>query len=136
MGASYLFKCSKCDYSFSTSGPWEFYRNKKGNRKPYGHPCPSSKEARIQGIYGLSGELYCIDCDKIIDIILVEYKQPSNESLFVWSGKLEPKDEYKREGAIKCPDCNGTGLVLQPIEDLLCPRCKEGRLIGDIEWIS
>ena len=45
MGASYIYECDKCGYTFHTSGPWEFYRNREGKLKDYGHPSPKSREA-------------------------------------------------------------------------------------------
>jgi len=45
-----------------TSGPWEFYRDEEGRRKPFGNPVPISKGAAERGIYGLSGKLYCPNC--------------------------------------------------------------------------
>jgi len=55
MGAGYSHRCNKCGYSVSTSGPWEFYRDNKGERRHYGHPVPFSDEARKRGIHGLYG---------------------------------------------------------------------------------
>lgn len=139
MGAGYVHKCNKCGYSVSTSGPWEFYRDSKGKRKPYGHPVPMSEEARQRGIYGLSGELYCPNCDEVFDLILVEFKEPSQDSLSVWGGMCEPIDEFKdEEGAVKCPKCGNRNLILGPMEDreATCPRCKYGKLVGKMEWIS
>jgi len=37
MGASYIHECDKCGYTFHTSGPWEFYRDREGKLKDYGH---------------------------------------------------------------------------------------------------
>jgi DNA-directed RNA polymerase subunit M/transcription elongation factor TFIIS len=138
MGAGYVHKCNECGYSVSTSGPWEFYRDSKGKRKPYGHPVPMSEEARQRGIYGLSGALYCPNCDEVFDLILVEFKKPSQDSLSVWGGMCEPKDEFKDEGAVKCPKCDNRNLILGPMEDreVTCPRCKEGKMVGEMEWIS
>ncbi|MFC2000397.1 hypothetical protein ACFLXE_06545 [Chloroflexota bacterium] len=138
MGASYLHKCSACSYSLRTSGPWEFYRDKKGERKDYGHPRTTSREAEKRGIFGLSGELYCPTCDGTFDLILVEFKKPARDSLSVWGGRCEPKDEFYDEGAVRCPECGNIDLVLGPAEDmeLTCPRCKEGQLIGEMEWVS
>lgn len=142
MGAGYIHKCTKCGYSVSTSGPWEFYRDSKGNRKPYGHPAPISKEAEKRGIYGLSGIVYCPNCDKVFDLVLVEFKEPSHDELhnsfYMWLGMYEPKDDFKKEGAVKCPECGSTNLILKPREDreVICPRCKEGKLRGTIRWIS
>ena len=138
MGAGFIHKCDKCGYSVSTSYPWEFYRDSKGKRKPYGHPVPTSEEARQCGIYGLSGEVYCPNCDKTFDLILVEFKEVSQDSLSVWGSRCEPKDEFKKEGAVKCPECGGINLILEPVEnrEVTCPRCNKGKLVGHMEWIS
>jgi ribosomal protein S27E len=74
----------------------------------------------------------------VSDVILVEYKQPSGESLSVWGGKCEPKEEYKREGAVKCPDCGNQRLILGGDEagEVSCPRCNKGVLQSVMDWIS
>ncbi len=138
MGAGYRYKCDTCGYSVSTSGPWEFYRDSKGNRKPYGHPSPASEEAKQRGIYGLSGVLYCPKCDKTFELVLVEFMKPSQDSLSLWWGRCEPRDEFKQEGVVKCPKCDSTNMILEPAEggEVVCPRCKEGKLLGEMEWIS
>ena len=76
MGAHYTYRCEACGHEVSTSGPWEFYRDEQGRRQAYGHPVPCSKEAARRGVYGLSGELYCPTCDRVFDLVLVEFKQP------------------------------------------------------------
>lgn len=138
MGAGFTHKCSHCGYSISTSGPWEFYRDSQGNRKPYGHPVPISEEAEKQGIHGLSGELYCPNCDKVFNLILVEFKNPSNDTLSIWSGRCEPKEEFRQENMVKCPECGNTNMILEPVKDkvIICPRCKVGHFMGYMEWIS
>jgi hypothetical protein len=35
MGASYIHECDKCGYTFHTSGPWEFYRNRTISTSDY-----------------------------------------------------------------------------------------------------
>ena len=140
MGASYIHECDKCGYTFHTSGPWEFYRNREGKLKNYGHPVPFSREAEVLGIKGLYGEMYCHICDKVRKIILVEFKNPSNDSLSVWTGRCEPEDKCKKEGAIKCPECGNKNMIFEVagfgIEEIPCPRCKEGKIMGRLEWIS
>ena len=111
MGAWYTHKCDNCDYEVHTEGPWEFYRDKKGRRKMYGHPGPASQEAADCGIAGLTGRLYCPECDKVSEVVLVEFKKPAGKSLEVWGGMAEPLDEYKKEDAVKCPKCGNTKLV-------------------------
>jgi hypothetical protein len=138
MGTGYIHKCDKCGYSVKTSGPWEFYRDNEGRRKHYGHPVAISDEARAKGIYGLSGILFCRDCNKTSDLIIVEFKEASPDALSVWSGKCEPKDDYKKHEAIKCPECGCSNLILGTKENTktICPKCKEGKLAGMMEWIS
>lgn len=135
MGTGYIHKCSHCAYIFRTSGPWEFYRDKNGKRKPYGHPAPISKQARERGIYGLSADIYCPECDSVHDLVIVEFKKPNDNSLDVWTGNFEPVNE---EDDVKCPECGNRRLVFVPDEDkeVKCPHCEEGYLKGYQEWIS
>lgn len=134
MGSGYVHTCDSCGYSVSTSGPWEFYRDSAGRRKPYGHPVPTSEEAKERGIYGLSALVYCFDCDETFDVILIEYKNGSYDALSVWGGLRE----YRGEGTVRCPKCDGRNLVLGPNQDreIACPRCREGKLIGVTGWMS
>jgi len=138
MGASYIHKCNNCGYSVSTSGPWEFYRGKSGRRKLYGHPSSVSTEAKQYGIAGLSGKLYCIVCDKVLDLILVEFEHPSKESMDVWSGRCKPMSKYELPESVKCRKCGNTELLLEPFDNsnISCPRCNKGQLVGNMEWIS
>ncbi len=138
MGSMYRHSCDNCGYSFKTSGPWEFYRDGGGQKKPFGHPIPMSAEAAQRGIYGLSANLYCRQCDRAFDLVIAEFKQPQRSGLDVWSGAAEPKDEFKREGAVKCPVCGNRQLLLEGNEaaEPTCPRCKSGRLVSQREWIS
>ena len=140
MGASYIHECDKCGYTFHTSGPWEFYRDREGKLKDYGHPAPRSREAEALGIKGLYGEMYCHICDKVRKIILVEFKNPSDDSLSVWTGRCEPEEKYMKEGAIKCTKCGNKNLIFEVegfgIEEISCPRYKDGKIKGRLEWIS
>ncbi|MFP4015896.1 MAG: hypothetical protein ACLFUI_02585 [Halanaerobiales bacterium] len=129
MGTCYIHQCNNCAYIVRTSGPWGFYRDSDGSRKLYGHPEPMSEEAKERGIYGLSAKVYCPDCDKVHDLIIVEFKNPSDNSLDVWLGNYEPDD---MENEVNCPDCGNTRLVFVPDEDVevKCPQCGEGYLMG------
>lgn len=151
MPIDYSHKCNKCGYSVITSAEWEFYRDSEGKRKGYGHPIPASLEAAEAGIYGYDATVYCSNCDQTFNIILREYKKPYFEKKrgFLWTlyffdflprfmGRIrktaELKDEYKKEGAVKCPKCGNVKLVqsevfLNDIRIVICPRCKEGKLI-------
>ena len=130
MGSGYYYECDKCKHFFETSGLNEFYRDAEGRRKLYGHPVPMSREAEERGIHGLSAELYCPKCDKVYDLIVQEFETPT---WLVWAHPPEPKDEYKQEGAVKCPDCGNTDLVLDNRDrdavPLPCPRCPDGKMI-------
>jgi len=138
MGAKYTHKCNKCGYSVSTSGPWEFYRDSEGNRKFFGHPSPNSEEARQSGIQGLFGNLYCPKCDKVFDLVLDEYKKPTFNKIDMWLGRCESTYKYNQEDADKCPICGNTDLILKPLEneEIVCPRCGKGKLVGKMDWGS
>ena len=84
MASGYVYRCDDCGYSVRTSGPHEFYRDKKGRRKPYGHPTPASREAEQRGIYGFSAEMYCPHCDQVYDVIMFERDEPGLSPLSAW----------------------------------------------------
>lgn len=138
MGAGYTHICDKCGYKISTSGPWEFYRDSGGKRKPYGHPGPFSEEAKKIGVYGLSARVYCPKCDRAFNLVLVEFKEPVHETFDLWWSRWEPNDDSKQTSRAKCPKCGGADWILEPDEDrdIACPRCGEGKLVGDTEWIA
>ena len=98
MCVGYIYECDKCSYSVSTSGPWEFYRDSKDKRKPYGHPGPDSKEAKERGIYGFSADLYCPKCDKIFDVVLLEFTEPLPDYFAAWEYWPEQENEFEQEG--------------------------------------
>jgi len=139
MGSWYSYKCNKCNLSFSTDGPWEFYRDEKGIIKSYGHPTPCTYEAEKRGIYGLQANVFCHDCQiNIPDFILVEYKKPvkENEKAWMWAGMNEPKKKYKGHDPT-CPKCGKTHLILSPPDrKLACPRCKKGKIVSVCTMIS
>jgi len=137
MGAEFRYICSKCGYSIVTSGPWEFYRDRLGNRRPAGHPVPLFC-LEGPGIFGLSGEVYCPTCDEVFDVVLVEFKEPTLDTYAVWSGQCEPTEEFKKKDAVRCPQCGNPHLILGPDEETKtrCPRCQNGVLKGRVEWIS
>lgn len=132
LGAWYSHECDNCGYTVNTQGPWEFYRDKEGTRKPYGHPGPTSLEAEKRGISGLCGIFYCNKCDAIFEAIIVEFKKPTRESLDVWRRTPEPKDECEKREKIECPVCGNTKLLFddRDIEEIKCPQCKKGKFIS------
>ena len=136
MGAAYRHTCEACGYSVQTSGPWEFYRDAGGARHDYGHPVPVSREAARAGLAGLSASLWCPHCDRVHDLVVVEFEAPAARGFEVWSGTARPKEEYRREDAVRCPDCGALDLVLgEPPAPLACPHCGGGMRSG-MAWIS
>ena len=126
------------EYDEKYEFPWEFYRNLFGTRKPFGHPSAVSRGASRRGIYGLSGELYCAKCDRVYDVILVEFRKPTRDRGAVWHRNLEVKDEYKNEDAARCPECGNACLIFEPnqSDEVVCPRCRKGKFVGELEWVS
>lgn len=138
MGAQNSFTCGECGYTVTTSGPWEFYRDEDGARHPYGHPGPASREARERGVWGLSAELYCPDCDEVHDIVVVEFVEPVSDARDVWMRNYTPRQEFQRPGGVRCPGCGGTFMLLGPegAPPVDCPRCGSVSMTGKQDWIS
>jgi ssDNA-binding Zn-finger/Zn-ribbon topoisomerase 1 len=53
-------------------------------------------------------------------------------------GMCEPKEEYKRPGAVKCPECGSTDLSFgdEDFKNLICPHCQKGKLTLEMRMIS
>lgn len=138
MGAGYTYKCDNCGYSVSTSGPWEFYRDSKGNRKPYGHPVPTCEEAKERGIYGFSADVYCPKCDRIFDVVLVEFTAPTRDYFLAWGGWGEMEAVFGQKGSLECPECHAANLIwdTKTAREVACPRCREGMLKGEMTWMA
>ena len=84
------WKCNACGYIVRTSGPWEFYRDDCGERKPYGHPVARSREARESGIKGLSTCGFCPTCDEVRDVIVREFEKPERDTRRAWHRFAKP----------------------------------------------
>jgi len=138
MGAYYGFACGACGFVTNTAGPWEFYRDAEGVRHAYGHPTPVSEEAREAGIAGLTGLVLCLGCGRRSKVTLVEFAEPTHDTLAMWWGAVKPKEEYKQEGAVTCPRCGCSDLLLEPPHGrkAICPKCCKGELTGDMIWTS
>ena len=147
MGATFMHECNRCEYLIWTSGPWEFYRNILGVRKPYGHPGPISTIAKKHGISGLCGECYCPKCDKNYDIVLIEIKRPIRNrwrgpSIWEISKNVAAyKNRIKEVWDKKCPKCGYPDILpeflgLNEEKEIICPKCKEGILQGKVFEIS
>lgn len=136
MGSWYTYSCNKCGKTYKTSGPWEFFRDKKGRIKQYGHPVPLSREAEKAGVHGLTGNVLCLDCgQEARGLVLCEYKSPVKDEykLRMWAGQVELKDKSKKQ-VPQCPGCGSEKMVLSPPRDrrkkLKCPGCGKGNLDG------
>lgn len=135
------YKCDRCGYSVSTSGPWEFYRDATGIMRLHTYPDPPCREAQEHNIYGCSARLHCLDCDEPFDLVLFEFEKPcSRQGIYDALDQLEAelKTEGKLRGAepIECPKCHGMNLIPGPPDggQQTCPRCKEGKLVRGERW--
>lgn len=125
----YRFKCDNCDFWVETSGPHEFYRDKKGRIKPCGHPLPT-EEAMKRGIAGLYMDLYCTTCGMVLSVVTVEYKK----RIKGWSpfrhlihGEASEDSEGPEEQL--CPSCGKKSLVLTPGSVPLEGESDEGKAL-------
>jgi len=113
------WKCNNCDYEICTSGNHEFYRDKNGHRKPYGHPVPASAEAKEAGVKGFTVDWYCPECRQIKDVIVREFYEARKHNY--WGA---PKDASVQHEPL-CPKCS-TELQQDLGLDTVCPKCNEG----------
>ncbi len=130
MTAEYIHVCYECGYSVFTSGPWEFSRVSD-------EPRYNIEKDEFKGIDGLSGNVYCPECDKVYDIILIEYEKPVHTNFQAWSNWSNPGADFLKEHAIKCPICSNSDLIMEPNElvHTPCPHCHKGFLNGEIKTI-
>ena len=151
MGTTFSFKCDKCDHSFYTSGPWEFYRDSDGNVKDFGHPGPTSKEAEDRGLWGFYDSMYCLDCGQVSDIVIKEFKKPFvskqeyRRSLFcrslpeiLFPFLFKPKWARRKMITKECPICGSKQVFCEPkeIRNKPCLKCGEGKLKGAVYEIT
>lgn len=145
MRDNFTYQCSECEKKYNTSGPWEFYRNKKGDRIPYGHPGPINKEAEMKGIDGFFADMLCLDCGKEVNVIVEEFnRRPvSSKGLKGFFAFLTGKNK-KGDGKVSCPNCKGNNLFLSDKKkleknekktDINCPQCGKGKLIMIDHWV-
>ena len=154
MPVDFKFECEKflCGYYFTTSGDWEFYRDKEGNKKQYGHPSALNEEAERRGVWGYSAFMHCLDCDNKSEIIVSEIPNCFREKGFVWEWPwrnrvwfrifyylLSRSYKIERKLNVKCPHCESLNLIShsesweayklkEKIQKVSCPKCKEGFL--------
>jgi hypothetical protein len=115
MGCWSKYRCTKCGLEITTSGYWEFYRDKNGTCKPYGHPSPISAEATKQGCKGFYIEWYCSQCKEIRNVILKEFEQPCFDSPY---GQLSMTDRVFNFSCDKCGD-----VLKEDLKKENCPVC-------------
>ena len=138
MGQGFPLECNVCGAKHEPSGPWEFYRDARGELQDYGHPTPKSKEAEAAGIHGFFAEMYCMACGDLRNIILEEYEEPVASALDLLTGDSRPTIKYRDEDDPACPVCATRGLILrpEPLADIPCPQCEDGQLQLVGSWIS
>lgn len=153
MSENYLYQCSECGQKYNTSGPWEFYRNKKGARIPYGFPGPLTEEARLRGIHGFFADMLCLDCGKEVNVILEDFYQRPKKGFIESLKNIWNKDcNNSNSTEIKCPNCESSNLFLVKEKDkgvyyqedkkdkinsetnISCPNCHKGKLKMIDQW--
>ena len=138
MGQIKKIYCSECGFATQTRGLDEFYRDKNGDAKFYGHPKPASEEAIEAGFLGFMADVLCLGCGKTIqNYIMKELVHPVKEGEDTIN--CEVKKKYSPKGNL-CPNCNGKLVFMlreknpdkEPDVDTLgtvkCPKCKNGIL--------
>jgi DNA-directed RNA polymerase subunit RPC12/RpoP len=130
VGMLCVYSCTTCGHQVTTWGPREFYRDANGDRQAYGHPGPSTAEARLRGIAGFDAQKYCIGCGETQEVVLSELECPSSDPVEAWRCSTElDSPNFQTPG--RCPGCGSESLFLALPEDdpPACPRCGQGKLV-------
>jgi rubrerythrin len=119
-----FWTCDNCGYFVRTSGVWEYYIDKHGNRQRYGHPTPNSRAAKKAGVKGFTQEGYCPSCREEKDVIVAKFASPLNGSLEAYLAFDNPDIKHQEFPPV-CDKCN------TPLKDdllnLPCPKCGIGK---------
>jgi transcription elongation factor Elf1 len=133
MATFYHHHCDSCGYSFTTSGPHEFYRDFDGRLADYGHPLPSSLDAELAGVYGFYGNMWCLQCHTNIEVVMREFVKPVDRHQDIWTPGAHPE----RPVRIVCPICGDDSPVLgdRPFGTRIpCPKCGGVITCRPTEW--
>ena len=133
MATFFTSLCDTCGYGFESSGLHEFYRDSSGDLKDYGHPLPSSKEAKEAGGLGLYARAWCMTCDKHVGVIVREFEHPLGPDDSVWARRAVPDKQV----AVVCPACGDSNPVMgdTPLGmDFPCPKCGGTIHVEKVRW--
>jgi hypothetical protein len=125
MATFYGSICGSCGYRFSSSSPHEFWRDRNGVLRDYGHPRASSPDAERAGVHGIYSRMWCLNCETNVDVVTREFEHPVARH-GLWRLLLTGGAPEKRVSVV-CPICSeDIGLVVgtQPFgEEFPCPKC-------------
>jgi predicted RNA-binding Zn-ribbon protein involved in translation (DUF1610 family) len=123
MPTGFIYKCNNCGEAVTLSGLFEYYIDESGRRKRYGHLNQSDK-AKQNGVMGFSVEWYCCKCQKVREVVVVEYSSPRNDPLDSCLAYSDPAVEHKYFLAV-CNKCNS--VLVENLNGLPCPKCGIGK---------
>ena len=122
MATFWRHKCDTCEYTFETSGIHEFYVDARGAMADYGHPLPSSREAREAGIFGFYGRMWCLNRDQNIDVVVREFEHPVERDAEIWRPGALPEKVVD----VTCPACGDHSPLMGDLpfgKSMACPKC-------------
>lgn len=153
MGDATHFQCNVCKYEVITYGMSGFRYNSVGEKEQFSL---SLRQNNIKnGVDGICAKIYCIACDEVFDIILLEYKRCIYEYNELFDRNTELIEGYSmevykkilknnREGYFSieaknrlsntkqvCPMCSKRNTLLlygNGIFEASCPRCSSGKM--------
>ncbi len=131
MPYAYLYQCDRCEADIEIVLAREFRRDSDGRRVDYEYASPDLYEWPPKRVAGLWSRLWCPQCRRNREHVLVELDQPAEHPVQAFLA-AEARKLTGAESGI-CSEC-GSGLLLE-LEGLQCAACAAGhmRLIGDYE---
>jgi predicted nucleic acid-binding Zn ribbon protein len=115
MPFGYVWTCDQCNHSIITAGLFTFRIDKNGNRIRCGHPVYSEADRKAVKV-GASRDAYCPKCGEIKDVVVYIFA-----------------DRKKKFPAI-CEICHTK--VKENLENVPCPKCKDGHFRETGRWMS
>jgi hypothetical protein len=130
LSSAYRYRCDYCSLEFKTSGPWPFFRDEQGRTL-------IAKEAHRKGACGLLAEVFCLQCCRPSQVVLVERggrevgAAPPEGRRGAAAGEPAATDA---RWPSRCPRCGSDRLLLAPdLEtEVPCPACGQGHLRGRV----
>ncbi|MDP4177373.1 MAG: hypothetical protein Q8900_03415 [Bacillota bacterium] len=102
------FQCNECKYKFTTSGLYGFRNDRDKGIVKFSLSLRHNEVKN--GVDGISAILYCKNCDKVVNLILLEYKTTVYKFDNLYNCSVDLKPGYTYENFKKIMNDNSRGF--------------------------